>query len=190
MNLTKKDLSAILKKELRLSVDISDSLVDEFFQAIKTTLRSHKNIKLSGFGSFETFVTKERMGRNPRSMENFKIPSQNKVRFSTTSKVFLELKMKKQVQNFNKSDLAIHLSRKFSSLNDETIIEGIDLILQEIINTVALDNRVEIRGFGSFSKKTIRPRKYINPKTKEESYLGETSIMHFKASKKLLHAHD
>ena len=98
--------------------------------------------------------------------------------------------MKKLEQNFNKSDLAIHLSRKLSSLNDETIIEGIDLILQEIINTVALDNRVEIRGFGSFSKKTIRPRKYINPKTKEESFLGETSIMHFKASKKLLHVHD
>ena len=87
--------------------------------------------------------------------------------------------MKKQVQNFNKSDLAIHLSRKFSSLNDEIIVEGIDLILQEIINTVALDNRVEIRGFGSFSKKTIRPRRFIIPKTKEESYLGDTSVMHF-----------
>ena len=98
--------------------------------------------------------------------------------------------MKEQIQNFNKSDLAIHLSRKLSSLSDETIIEGIDLILQEIINTVALDNRVEIRGFGSFSKKTIRPRKYINPKTKEKSYLGETSVMHFKASKKLLHPND
>ena len=98
--------------------------------------------------------------------------------------------MKKQIQNFNKSDLAILLSRKFPSLNDETIIEGIDLMIQEIINSVAFDNRVEIRGFGSFSKKTIRPRKFINPKTKEESYLGETSTMHFKASKKLLHAYD
>ena len=98
--------------------------------------------------------------------------------------------MKKQMQNFNKSDLAIHLSRKFPSLNDDTIVEGIDLMLQEIINSVALDNRVEIRGFGSFSKKTIRPRRFINPKTKEESYLGETSTMHFKASKKLLHAYD
>ena len=98
--------------------------------------------------------------------------------------------MKKQIQNFNKSDLAIHLSRKFPTLNDETIVEGIDLLLQEIINSVALDNRVEIRGFGSFSKKTIRPRKFINPKTKEESYLGETSTIHFKASKKLLHAYD
>ncbi len=84
--MTKKDLSAILKKELELSLDISDSLVDEFFQAIKTTLRSQKTLKLSGFGSFETFTTKERMGRNPKSMENYKIPSKNKVRFSSTSK--------------------------------------------------------------------------------------------------------
>ena len=86
MNLTKKDLSTTLKKELKLSVDISDSLVDEFFRVMKTTLRSQKNIKLSGFGSFEIFTTKERIGRNPKSMENFKIPSQNKVRFSPTSK--------------------------------------------------------------------------------------------------------
>tara|TARA_X000000368_G_C22881970_1_gene645714 strand:+ start:492 stop:770 length:279 start_codon:yes stop_codon:yes gene_type:complete len=86
MTLTKKDLSAILKKELKLSVDISDSLVDEFFQAITTTLRDKKNLKLSGFGTFETIKTKERMGRNPKTMENFKIPAQNKVRFSSTSK--------------------------------------------------------------------------------------------------------
>ena len=98
--------------------------------------------------------------------------------------------MKKLVQNFNKSDLAIHLSRRVPSLNDQIIIEGIDLVLQEIINTVALDKRVEIRGFGSFSKKTIRPRRFINPKTKKVSYLGETSIMHFKASKKLLQTND
>jgi len=75
--------------------------------------------------------------------------------------------MKKQIQNFNKSDLAIHLSRKFSSLNDETIIEGIDLILQEIINAIALDNRVEIRGFGSFSKKTSRQENILILKQKK-----------------------
>ena len=86
MNVTKKDLSAILKKELKLSVDTSDSLVDEFFQAIKITLRSKKNLKLSGFGTFETFKTKQRMGRNPKTMEEFEIGAQNKVRFSPTSK--------------------------------------------------------------------------------------------------------
>ena len=86
MTLTKKDLSAILKKELKLSVDISDSLVDEFFQAITTTLRAEKNLKRSGFGNFETIKTEERMGRNPKTMESFEIPAQNKVRFSSTSK--------------------------------------------------------------------------------------------------------
>ena len=86
MNVTKKDLRAILKKELNLSEETSESLVDEFFEAIKTTLRSKKNLKLSGFGTFETFTTKDRMGRNPKTMEEFEIPAQNKVRFSSTSK--------------------------------------------------------------------------------------------------------
>ena len=94
------------------------------------------------------------------------------------------------MQNFNKSDLAMILSRKFPSLSDEVIHDLIDLILQKIINTVAIGDRVEIRGFGVFSKKNIRPRKFSNPKTKEESYLGETSVLHFKASSKFLSTND
>ena len=98
--------------------------------------------------------------------------------------------MKSKSQNFNKSDLVILMSRKFPSLSDETIGESVDVILQEIINATVLGRRVEIRGFGVFSKKYIRPRKFVNPKTKNESYLGETSIMHFKASEKLLTIND
>ena len=60
-----------------------------------------------------------------------------------------------------------------------------DIILNKIVEAVALDDKVEIRGFGTFSKKYIRPRKFINPKTKKVSYLGETATMHFKPSKKL-----
>ena len=37
-----------------------------------------------------------------------------------------------------------------------------------------------------FSKKYIRPRKFVNPKTKKISYLGETATMHFKPSKSLV----
>ena len=94
--------------------------------------------------------------------------------------------MNDQSSNFNKSDLVMHLSKKFSFLGDEIIIEAVDLILQEIINSVALDKRVEIRGFGVFSKKNIRPRMFINPKTKAKSFLGETSTIHFKPSVKLI----
>ena len=63
---------------------------------------------------------------------------------------------------------------------------AIDIILDSIVEAVALDEKVEIRGFGTFSKKFIRPRKFINPKTKKVSYVGETSTMHFKPSKSLI----
>ncbi len=86
MSITKKDLSTALKRELKLSVEISDSFVDEFFGVIKSTLKSQKTLKLSGFGTFEIFKTKERMGRNPKTMEGFLIPVRDKVRFSPTAK--------------------------------------------------------------------------------------------------------
>jgi integration host factor subunit beta len=98
--------------------------------------------------------------------------------------------MSPYINSFNKSDLILQMERKFSDLNQETVVEAVDILLQEIINNAALDQRIEIRGFGVFSKKSIRPRKFVNPKTKEVSYLGETSTMHFKASGQLLTSHD
>jgi integration host factor subunit beta len=82
------------------------------------------------------------------------------------------------------------MERKFGDLSPEIISDAVELVLQEIINCTALDERLEIRGFGVFTKKNIRPRKFTNPKTKEVSYLGETATMHFKASEKLLLNHD
>ena len=86
----------------------------------------------------------------------------------------------------NKSDIESSLRKEFPSLTKLQISEAVDTILQSIIESVALDEKVEIRGFGTFSKKFIRPRKFINPKTKKISYLGETATMHFKPSKKLI----
>ena len=90
----------------------------------------------------------------------------------------------KKQQTFNRSDIELALSQVFPNLNKSQISLAIDSILESIVDAVALDEKVEIRGFGTFSKKYIRPRKFINPKTKEVSYLGETSTIHFKSSKK------
>ena len=82
----------------------------------------------------------------------------------------------KKQQTFNRSDIELALSQEFPNLNKSQISLAIDSILESIVDAVALDEKVEIRGFGTFSKKYIRPRKFINPKTKEVSYLGETAI--------------
>ena len=89
-------------------------------------------------------------------------------------------------QTFNRSDIEKALNKEFPQLSKSQISSAIDSILESIVDAVALDDKVEIRGFGTFSKKYIRPRKFINPRTKEVSYLGETATMHFKPSKSLI----
>ena len=94
--------------------------------------------------------------------------------------------MNKNIKTFTRSDIELALCKEFTSLTKSQISEAIDSILESIVEAVALDEKVEIRGFGTFSKKFIRPRKFVNPKTKKISYLGETSTMHFKPSKMLI----
>ena len=92
---------------------------------------------------------------------------------------------KLEKETFTRSDIESSLRKEFPDINKLDISNAIDAILDTITEAVALDEKVEIRGFGTFSKKYIRPRKFVNPKTKKISYLGETATMHFKPSKLL-----
>ena len=94
--------------------------------------------------------------------------------------------MTKKLETFNRSDLEEKLLLEFPQLEKEKISSAIDVIIDAITEAIALDNKVEIRGFGTFSKKYIRPRKFVNPKTKAISYIGETATLHFKPSKSLI----
>ena len=87
---------------------------------------------------------------------------------------------KLEKETFTRSDIETSLKKEFPNINKSDISNAIDAILESITVAVALDQKVEIRGFGTFSKKFIRPRKFINPNTKKISYLGETATMHFK----------
>ena len=89
-------------------------------------------------------------------------------------------------ETFTRSDIESSLKKEFPNLSKSEISKAVEAILESIVEAVALDEKVEIRGFGTFSKKFIRPRKFINPKTKKISYLGETATMHFKPSKSLI----
>ena len=92
----------------------------------------------------------------------------------------------KITKTFNRSDIETELLSQFPDLTKKQIKLAIDSIIESIVDAVAFDEKVELRGFGTFSKKYIRPRKFVNPKTKEVSYLGETATMHFKPSKSLI----
>ena len=87
MTLTKKELAQNLRDQTELSLADAKKFVDLFFDTIKEQLNSGKTVKLSGFGTFDIVQTKERVGRNPKTMEEFPIPSKRKVKFTVSPKV-------------------------------------------------------------------------------------------------------
>ena len=90
---------------------------------------------------------------------------------------------RKNKDTFTRSDIEAALLKEFPEIGKNKIYEVLSIIFETITDSVALDEKVEIRGFGTFSKKYIRPRRFINPKTKKVSFIGETATMHFKPSK-------
>ena len=96
-----------------------------------------------------------------------------------------EIKDSNILYDINIVQIRVNTQTPVSDLNKTEISEALNIIFESITDAVALDEKVEIRGFGTFSKKYIRPRKFVNPKTKKISYLGETATMHFKPSKSL-----
>ena len=88
--------------------------------------------------------------------------------------------------SYTRSDIEKSLRKEFPEITKSQISTAIETIIESIGESVALDDKVEIRGFGTFTKKFIRPRKFVNPKTKSVSFIGETATIHFKPSKSLL----
>ena len=83
----RKELAQNLSDQTELSLADAKKFVDLFFDTIKEQLNSGKTVKLSGFGTFDIVQTKERVGRNPKTMEEFPIPSKRKVKFTVSPKV-------------------------------------------------------------------------------------------------------
>ena len=85
-----------------------------------------------------------------------------------------------------KSDLYLAINKKYTSLNSEDIELIANLFFKKIIKGLQNNDNIEIRGFGTFSKK-INKAKYVrNPKTNEKIYKNKSFKIHFKIGK-ILH---
>lgn len=84
-----------------------------------------------------------------------------------------------------KSDLIDNLINKNPSLQVGVVEESVKHILEQIISNLEQGNRIEIRGFGSFSLHFRQSRTGRNPKTGERVSLNSKYVPHFKAGKEL-----
>ena len=84
-----------------------------------------------------------------------------------------------------KSELIEVLASKQSHLALKDVELAVKTMLDQMSQSLAHHERIEIRGFGSFSLHNRPPRLGRNPKTGEPVHLPPKSVPHFKPGKEL-----
>ena len=84
-----------------------------------------------------------------------------------------------------KSDLIEAIASKQSLLSYRDVELAVKLILDQMSDSLSTGERIEIRGFGSFTLHHRAPRMGRNPKSGESVALGEKYVPHFKPGKAL-----
>lgn len=84
-----------------------------------------------------------------------------------------------------KSELINSLANRFTQLVHKDAELSVKAILDAMTNTLVNKERIEIRGFGSFSLNYRPPRVGRNPKSGNSVNVPEKYVPHFKAGKEL-----
>lgn len=84
-----------------------------------------------------------------------------------------------------KSELIEHLVAKNPSFQPKFADGGVKELLEYMILALEQGERIEIRGFGSFSLHYRQARMGRNPKTGDSVKLSSKYVPHFKAGKEL-----
>lgn len=84
-----------------------------------------------------------------------------------------------------KSELIERIAERQSQLSSKDVELAVKTILEQMSQTLATGERIEVRGFGSFSLHYREPRKGRNPKTGETVQLEGKYVPHFKPGKEM-----
>lgn len=83
--LTRADLSNSVYKQIGLSLQECNSLVDSVIEEISLSLEQGNPVKLSSFGTFSLRGKKQRMGRNPKTGVEVPITSRTVLSFNASN---------------------------------------------------------------------------------------------------------
>ena len=72
--MNKGELVDHIAEDLEVSKSLADQMVNSFMDAVYQNVRKD-GVKLAGFGTFSSTKRKARVGRNPQTGEEIKIPS-------------------------------------------------------------------------------------------------------------------
>ncbi len=85
--MNKAELVAKMAEISELPKVTVEKALNAFMEAVTEALKEGDKVTLVGFGTFIVSQRAERMGRNPRTGEQIKIPSRKMVKFKPGSKL-------------------------------------------------------------------------------------------------------
>ena len=85
-----------------------------------------------------------------------------------------------------KSEILAHLHHQHKHLSVEDIELLINIFIKKISNSLKNGQNIELRGFGTLSRKINKGKVVRNPKTNEKLFKDDSFKLHFKIGK-ILH---
>ncbi|MCP4355531.1 MAG: integration host factor subunit alpha [Proteobacteria bacterium] len=85
--ITRQDLAEVIFRKTSISRKMSNEIIDGFIQEIIGSLEKGEDVKLAKFGTFFIREKKERIGRNPKTKEEFIISARKVVLFKPSSTI-------------------------------------------------------------------------------------------------------
>ena len=84
-----------------------------------------------------------------------------------------------------KSQILEKLHKKHNNLSFQDIDYLFDIFIKKISNSLQKGQNIEIRGFGTISRKINKEKLVRNPKTNEKLFKNKSFKLHFKIGKVL-----
>ena len=86
MSFGKKDICNNISSKALISKDKSKEILRNFLNLVTSKSKS-RIVKISNFGTFYTKITPQRLGRNPKTKEEFIILKRSKLFFKSSNKI-------------------------------------------------------------------------------------------------------
>ena len=84
-----------------------------------------------------------------------------------------------------KSEILNKLYTKHNNLKEEDIEQIFDIFIKKIVDSLKEGKNIEIRGFGTISRKLNKEKYVRNPRTNEKVFKKKSFKLHFKIGKTL-----
>ena len=85
-NFTKRDIIKYLSEKTGFSELLSKSIINDLLKTLVEIIKT-ENLNLKNIGTFKLIDKKERIGRNPKTNEEFIISSRKSISFSSSKKI-------------------------------------------------------------------------------------------------------